>query len=356
MMRMRRGLVALTLMMPLALTAGCFGGGSQEITAEFEDATGLFRGNEVGVRGVGIGNVTKVEPVGDRVQVSMKLDGDIKLPADVGAVVVSRSVATDRYVELTPAYTGGPELSGGSIPLERTQTPVEFEELLESLEQVSAAFSGPGGDAGPLNDLIKAAAENLEGNGENLGQGLEDLSELLTAIDGSTDNIRGNLENLDTLMASIAANDALIRRFTSSVAGATTMLDSQKKDIEVTFDSLSAMVKQVADFSKKNRGQISDQIDDFVSLSQAMLQHEREIVQLLRTAPLMSQNLQDAINDEGQLVMRARLSDIVPSLGQLCAASPLPLPPALCELVDFDLGLDEILNTIGGLLGGGGIL
>lgn len=353
----RRALVALALLAPLALTSGCLGSGSTEITAHFEDATGLFRGNDVGVRGVRIGEVVGVEPAGDHVKVTLRIDGDQPIPADVGALVVSRSVATDRYVELSPAYTSGPQIkSGATIPIERTRTPVEFEELLGSLEEVSEAFAGPGGEAGPLNDLLKAAAANLDGTGEELGRGLQNLSKLLTAVDGSTDDIRGNLDNLDTLTQAIAENDALVRRFTDSVATATTMLDGQKKDMEAAFDALAAMVREVAAFVKTNRANISDQIDDFVSLSEAMLEHEAEIVQLLQTAPLLTQNLQRAINDEGELVMRTRLSDLlVGTLNPVELCNQLGIDCAGLGILTDSLGpfIEQIGALIGSNLSGG---
>ena len=85
-----------------------------EVTAYFEDSAGLFVGNDVGILGVAVGKITDIEPDGDRVKVTMEIDADRAVPADAGAVVVARSVATDRYVELTPVYDGGPKLADGA--------------------------------------------------------------------------------------------------------------------------------------------------------------------------------------------------------------------------------------------------
>ena len=94
------------------LTTGCgVVGGSDTITvkAYFADSAGLFVGNDVGVLGVTVGKVTSIKPDGDKVLVTMEVDSDQPVPADAGAVVVARSVATDRYVELTPVYHEGDE-------------------------------------------------------------------------------------------------------------------------------------------------------------------------------------------------------------------------------------------------------
>ncbi len=75
------------------------------VVAYFPDSAGLFVGNDVGILGVPVGKITEIEPAGIEVKVTMEIDADRAIPADAGAAVVARSVATDRYVELTPVYS-----------------------------------------------------------------------------------------------------------------------------------------------------------------------------------------------------------------------------------------------------------
>ena len=63
------------------------------------------------------------------------------MPADAQAVTVSTSILTDRQIELTPPYRGGPMLSNhDTIGLTRTKTPVEFARVLDVLDRLSARF------------------------------------------------------------------------------------------------------------------------------------------------------------------------------------------------------------------------
>ncbi len=150
----------------LGLLGGCGGSSETTVTARFTDAAGLFTGNDVGVLGVRVGEVTEITPRGDRVDVTLRIDSGVKIPADAGAVVVSRSVATDRYVELTPVYDSGPVMRSGTVlDQNRTRSPVEFDQLLESLRRISDDLSGEGDDAKPVNDLLEVGAKTLDGNG-----------------------------------------------------------------------------------------------------------------------------------------------------------------------------------------------
>ena len=82
-------------------------------------------------------------------------DDDVKLPADANAAVVARSVATDRYVELTPVYDGGAELEdGATIPVERTVTPVDFDKVLASLDKLATGLVDNPRATNSLQDLV----------------------------------------------------------------------------------------------------------------------------------------------------------------------------------------------------------
>lgn len=346
----RRVLTALMLVVTGFLAGGCGGQESTTVTARFRDAAGLFEGNDVGVLGVRVGSVSSVMPRGDHVEVTLRIDPGVKVPADGGAVIVSRSVATDRYVELTPVYDGGPEMQDGAVlALARTRTPVEFDDLLSSLEEISSTLAGPDGDAAPLNELLSVGATTLDGNGERLGAALHDLATVLDDVDQGSGDLAGTLANLDTLTAALAENDKLVRRFSSEVTDATAMLDGQHEAIEATFDSLAAMVRQVAAFARTHRGQISDQLDDIAAISSSLLEHSSELEQLVSTMPLMLQNADRAVDDEDRLVFKTRPGDLTPDqdeIALLCKA----LPSAVCGSVDLDdLTLWELVGALAGV-------
>src|SRR4051812_26661564 len=71
---MKRLLGSGLAIMLIALLGGCSlpGAGARDITVMLGDGAGLYVGNDVGVLGVPVGKVTKVEPTGKVVKVTLK--------------------------------------------------------------------------------------------------------------------------------------------------------------------------------------------------------------------------------------------------------------------------------------------
>jgi phospholipid/cholesterol/gamma-HCH transport system substrate-binding protein len=349
--RLRRLIAALVAAtVPLALVSACAGSSGTTVTAQFQDAAGLFTGNDVGVLGVRVGEVTEITPRGAYVDVQLTIDEGVKVPADAAAVVVSRSVATDRYVELTPVYEGGAVLSSGAvIGADRTRSPVEFDALLSSLRRISDDLAGPDKDAKPVNDLLEVLSKNLDGNGATMAKGLKDLATALEDTNATSGDIKGNLKNLDTLTAALANNDALVRRFMDEVAEATEMLDDEHESVEATFDALSAMVREVTKFAREHREDISTQVEDMTAVVKAMVENRRRLSQLVETFPLMLQNVDRAIDENDRLSFRTRPADLLPGTAAfkvLCSN----FPPGTCDGLEAGAAtLFDLLARIAGV-------
>lgn len=346
----RRWYVVLAMVMFAASLSACAGGPSMTITAEFEDTAGLFVGNDVGVLGVRVGEVTELEPTGQVVKVTMEIDEGVQIPATAGAVIVSRSVATDRYVELTPVYDSGPTLTDGAmIEAKRTRVPVEFDELLASLTSLTDAIAGPDQSANALSDVLDVGAKVLDGNGEVIAQTVADLADALAAVNGGSGDFEGIVENLDILTQALATNDATVREFGTSVAQVTTMLDQQHVAIERTFDALSVMLEEVAAFARDHHAEIGDQLVDIASLSQTLVDHQNQLAETLEVFPLMMQNVSRAVDSDGRLNMRLRPGDLIPgriALEAVCGE----LPVDLCELLKPEqLTIFDLLDQVAGV-------
>src|ERR1700675_4968808 len=135
-----RGLRTVTI---IALVAGLVGGGyvlfssgggGRKITAYFSSAVGIYPGDQVRVLGVPVGKIESIEPRPSDVKITMTVSDDLKVPLDAKALIISPTLVSTRFIQLTPVYKGGAVLGdGGSIDMARTAVPVEWDEVKEGL-------------------------------------------------------------------------------------------------------------------------------------------------------------------------------------------------------------------------------
>ena len=113
------GAVVLALVVAVGLYFLLRDSNDRRYTAMFTGTVGLYEGNDVRVLGVKVGTVDHVEPEGKLVKVDLLVDRSVQVPANADAVIVAPSLVSDRYVQLAPVYTGGPELADGTVLADR---------------------------------------------------------------------------------------------------------------------------------------------------------------------------------------------------------------------------------------------
>lgn len=334
------------------LTSCSFGGGGRTITAYFPDSAGLFVGNDVGVLGVPVGKVTKIQPEGAEVKITLEIDDDSQqIPANAGAVIVARSVATDRYVELTPVYHGGATMKdGGVIPLARTRTPVEFDEVLASLSDFATKVGGNKQSADAVKRIVDAGSDALAGKGTQLHDMITSLAGATTDVSSQRQQLVDTLTSIDTLVNQVAANERTERSFVSQVAQASSMLAGQRKEFKQTLTSLDTAVTDLAQFSADNKDSIVGSMNQVSDLITAVNAKKDQLSEVLRDLPLALENLQRA--DRGG-TLPARVDPLVLTplsglLNQVCTIAPLNL----CDVLDGTDVLGNVQDLLGLLTGG----
>ena len=331
-----RRLVAPLLVLGLAVS-GCgvvpgVGSDTITVTALLPDSAGLFEGNDVGVLGVPVGQVTSIEPDGSVVRVELEIDADREVPADAVAAVIARSVATDRYVELAPVWTGGPVLEDGDvIEPENTRTPVDFDEVLAALEGLATGISGDGRTTEAVRRVVEAADRAFAGNGQLLNDTIGSLSDAGNGLSAQREQVTATIEALDDLVATVDANRATVDRFVDQVAGATDLLDDEKGTIRATLDALDRAVRVVARFAVDNRRATVASLRSATRIIEAVMERRADLEEVLEVMPLALQNLQ-RVDDDGRLVVRMPATALLPlgeELAELCQSLPL----GLCEVI-----------------------
>lgn len=341
-------LVVLALLLPLSSCG--FGSGEKTISARFSDSSGLFVGNDVGVLGVPIGRVTSITPDGADVVVKMSIKADQRIPATAGAVVVARSVATDRYVEITPVYSSGPEMpDGGTIEARRTRTPVDFDQVLSSLNSLATGLSGDASSKEAVARFLKMQSAALDGKGPMINKAIHEIAGATNAVSGQRQNITGTLNSLDTLTKQLADNKSTINEFIRQVAAASSMLSAERENFQTALRSISRMIAVVATFAQQNRTDIVKALHNSTAVSNDLLAKKKALAEILEVMPLVLQNVPKAEHN-GWLTVRIDPSVLLPLGDQLAALCGSAVPPEICGLLGGNL--PDLTTLLGQLTGG----
>jgi virulence factor Mce-like protein len=276
-------------------------------TADFENVAGVYEGNDVSVLGLPVGRVDKIEAKGSYVEVAMSIDKNVKVPADAIAATVSPQLITNRHVELTPAYSGGPTLADGDhIPLARTRTPVELDRILANFDQLGAALEGDNVN-GPMASRV--AFPLLDGNGDKLKQTLDDLSAAFKVTIANKDQISNTIVKLNDITAIVADNDATVREFSGRITDLVALMGEQGPGLQAVLQQLNDFVSNTSTVIGEHREQFGDAMTRLTAITDQMRQNSRNLTELVDVAPLLFQNLDNSVSREARAVRMHALAD-----------------------------------------------
>ena len=334
-------LVLVALVVAAALTF-LRGDTARTVVAHFPRSISVYEGSEVRVLGVPVGEVTSVEPTGTDVEVTMTYDDSVKVPADARAVIVAPSVVGDRFVQLTPAYSGGDTLpDGAELAVDQTSEPLELDDIYQSLDDLNVAL-GPRGanSSGALSDLLAVTADNFGGQGTTFRQTVKDVARLSDTLAANSEELFGSTEALGKFMRTLAENDQTVRRFNQSLGDVSTMLAGERQELVSATKNLAVALTQVKQFVAENRDSLGRNISGLNRVAKVLVRQRGALDEILTVAPGALNNLALTYNPQaGTLDTRANLGE---SINQL-EASPAAL---LCGFVGQVDRSDKICQQI----------
>jgi phospholipid/cholesterol/gamma-HCH transport system substrate-binding protein len=336
--RSRRPTVFVALCALIAVLAGTLyvsvRPGPRRITAYFGQTVGVRAGSDLRILGVKVGRVESVRPEGRQVRVTMSLNHGVEVPADAKAVVVAPSIVADRYVQLFPAYTGGPRLRDHDvIPATRTATPVELDQLYESISRLARALGPQGANRkGALSDVLNTGAANLKGNGRSLGDTVDRLGQAAKTLSGSSGDLFATLTNLQKFTTMLKGNDGQVRLAEQQLAQVNGFLADDRANLGAALQQLATALTSVKRFIQENRARLKSNVGKLASITQVLVDQRQSLAEALDTAPLAAGNALNAydpvnrtLDGRGDLNELSMGGPLLPSAqragGQVCAVT-----------------------------------
>jgi len=149
-----------------------------EIAVPFDEATQLAEQSDVRISGVSVGKVQGIALAPDGKQALATIDVDNKyapLPQSTRAILRTKTLLGETYVELTPGNRNGPELAdGGTLPAANVAQSVQLDEIFRTFNpSTRAAFQA----------WMQEAAVAIQGRGQDLSNALGEFEPTFTEFD-----------------------------------------------------------------------------------------------------------------------------------------------------------------------------
>lgn len=316
--RRLRGIVATGLCATTPLASGACGldGGedTMTVTAIFDSAIGVYETGDVLVLDRPVGTVHSVELDGEQVRIELRLRRDVPLPADVHAAIEAQTVLGERSITLFPSWNAELETSGATrladgatIPLARTEVPVEPDEALQTFNELLSNL-----DPEAIGGLVTDGAQVLDGRGERLGvfiDAVADLSQTLAVVDGP---MLETAASLNQIAAVLNQRDAQLRSLIDDFGTAVRLLADERTQIETLLSSLVGLTGEVQAIVDAHGAALPQTIATLVAALEVIETNADTIPVLTGTLPVIAESFEAAYKPElGGFFLKVNTSAVV---------------------------------------------
>ncbi|SFK37960.1 phospholipid/cholesterol/gamma-HCH transport system substrate-binding protein [Amycolatopsis sacchari] len=347
------------------------------VTAQFADVLDLVPQASVKVNDVAVGRVDKIDLAPDTRSaiVSMRVNGDVKLPANAYADLRQSSLLGEKFVQLREPESGaeGTLADGAVIPLQRTNRNPEVEEVLGALSLLLN-----GGGVNQLADITRELNKALTGNEAEIRALLSRVDQLATELDGQKSEIIRAIDGLNRLSSTLVGQTANLTNALDNLAPGLKVLTEQRDQLVGMLQSLDTLSGVAVDTIDKSKAQLIDNLKALTPTLTQLAEAGQNLptaLKILPTYPLpdvagevvrgdyanvrarldldLSAILQNIAN-AGRVQISTPAGTIGLGQGTSSSAPPLPLPQQTAPPPETEAPSGGLLgDLLGSLLGGG---
>ena len=268
----------------LVLTIGNLSfGGTKTYSAEFSDATGVVKGDDVRIAGVKVGSVQDVE-VSDsnRALVTFDVDADTALSTATHASIRYRNLVGQRYLSLTQELgEGGTLEEGDTIPVGQTSPALDLSVLFNGFKPLFEALS-----PADINKLSYEIVQVFQGEGGTLDSLLSHTASLTSTLAQRDEVIDSLIDNLNEVLDHVADRDQqlsqLIVTFREFVHGLATDRDALLGPLQ----QISTLSTETAGLVKGIRSPFVEDIKQLNRLAGNLDANKAELDRSLQVLPI----------------------------------------------------------------------
>ncbi len=257
--------------------------GANEYKAEFVDATGVVKGDDVRIAGVKVGTVKDIEIVDrTRATVTFSVQEQTSLSKATNVSIRYRNLVGQRYLNLATKVGDTERLApGDTIPVAQTSPALDLTVLFNGFKPLFQALS-----PADINKLSYEIVQVFQGEGGTL-EGLLSSTASVTQTLAGRDKLIGNLiTNLDQVLEHIGDRDdqlsELIVTFRTFVHG----LKKDRKAILGSLEGISDLSVQTADLVSGIRQPFVEDVKQLRTFATNLDRNKGELDRALQVLPI----------------------------------------------------------------------
>ncbi len=258
-------------------------GGSRQYRAEFTDATGVVKGDDIRIAGVKVGTVKKVEIVDrTRALVTFSVQDTTALSKATRADIRYRNLVGQRYISLSNEIGDSAKLpEGATIPVSQTSPALDLTVLFNGFKPLFEALT-----PSDINKLSYEIVQVFQGEGGTLEGLLAHTASVTSTLADRDQIISALIDNLNEVLAHIGSRDdqlnQLITTFRQFVGG----LKQDRHAILGSLDQISQLSVQTAGLVQGIRKPFVDDIKNLRTVAENIDRNKGELDRALQVLPI----------------------------------------------------------------------
>ncbi|WP_310766873.1 virulence factor Mce family protein [Mycobacterium sp. Z3061] len=243
--------------LPLPGTEGN-GSGSYLVSAQMPDVNNIQANSRVRVADVTVGHVTRIERQGWHALVTMRLNGEVDLPANATAKIGTTSLLGSYHIELSAPKAEPPQgklRAGSVIPLSRGGAYPSTEQTLAALSLVLN-----GGGLGQIQDITEALSTAFRGREHDVRSLIGQLDQFSAYLNDQSGDIIAATESLNRLVGKFAAQQPVLERALATIPDALAVLNEERGKLVEAADQLSKFSALTADSVNKTKSSVLSEL------------------------------------------------------------------------------------------------
>jgi phospholipid/cholesterol/gamma-HCH transport system substrate-binding protein len=262
--------------------------GTTSYTADFANASGITKGDEVRVAGITVGKVTGVSLHRGVVHVDFTADKGLAVARSARAEIKLATILGQHYLDLVPGK-GAPIGGGDTIPMSQTKSAYTIDKF-----QVDANDAVQTIDDKALATAVNTLSHNLDGDPDATREALKGIAQVSRTVASRDDELRRLIGSTRTVTDVVHGQQGNLMRLLGDSDKVAAMINARRETIRLLLRSTRSMVHEVSLLVRDNSKQLRPTLIQLKTLMGTLVKNKDYLDHTLKAVTAQSRYFANA--------------------------------------------------------------